>query len=374
VVVILNDAGLYGANLSLVDLIKSQIESKSNFNFHVLAPFDGPICDTLKALSIDHSIFKYRSVAIYKETGFLSKTKNFLKASTIKFFNKIQIFQINKFLNEKSPSIIHSNSATVEIGYALSIKLKIPHIVFVRENILDNESPGKNSAISNHLRYMEGAELCVFSSNYLKNRYKLTNHGVVIYDLVDVFIEKPVYKKSDYFLVCGSLDPNKSIETVIVAHAELIRLGFYCDLLIAGDGEPSYKSNLLKLVTKNGTEKYVKFLGYTKIIGPLFDRALAVVVASKIEGFGRVTVEAMMRSTLVIGRNTSGTRELLSDGKNGFTFNNHQGLVRAMKAAIQKHPDCERLIASAQRFAQSNLGKKRFISATIKAYDFVSTN
>lgn len=220
---------------------------------------------------------------------------------------------------------------------------------------------------------MEKSDLCVFSSNFLKERYQLTSKCVVIYDLVDVLVGGRSISKSNTFLVCGSLDPNKSIETVILAHAELIRLGCRCELLIAGDGQIHYTSYLKEMVENNGTEKHVKFLGYIKNTAPLFEKSKAVVVASKVEGFGRVASEAMIRSTLVIGRNTSATRELLSDGRNGILFENHESLVNAMRVALERRAECENLIANAKKFAETNFDKKRFIAATTTAYAAVSS-
>ena len=53
----------------------------------------------------------------------------------------------------------------------------------------------------------------------------------------------------------------------------------------------------------------VKFLGIRKDIYSLMKNAMALVVSSPSEGFGFITVEAMLNGCLVIGRNTAGTKE-----------------------------------------------------------------
>ena len=45
----------------------------------------------------------------------------------------------------------------------------------------------------------------------------------------------------------------------------------------------------------------------------MYKKADSAIVASKAEAFGRVTVEAMMAGTLVIGANTAGTKELIGE-------------------------------------------------------------
>ena len=62
---------------------------------------------------------------------------------------------------------------------------------------------------------------------------------------------------------------------------------------------------------------------------PYMKLASALIVASRSEGFGRMTAEAAFCGCLVIGRNTGGTREIL-ESIGGLTFDSNEGLLSSM--------------------------------------------
>ena len=61
-----------------------------------------------------------------------------------------------------------------------------------------------------------------------------------------------------------------------------------------------------------------------------------VAVCSKQEGFGRVTVEAMLSGCVVVGSNGGATCELIDDGVNGFLYEegNIESFVKAMQRIV----------------------------------------
>ena len=59
--------------------------------------------------------------------------------------------------------------------------------------------------------------------------------------------------------------------------------------------------------------------------------AKALIVASRFEGFGRMTAEAAFMGCLVIGRNTGGTKEII-DKTGGFLFFFFEELAEEMES------------------------------------------
>jgi len=88
-------------------------------------------------------------------------------------------------------------------------------------------------------------------------------------------------------------------------------------LLIAGnpttDGQ-HIKSDLIKRINIAGLTNDVHWLGGRDDINILMSKALATIVPSFFEGFGRVMPEAMSVGCLVIGRDTGGTKEQFDNG------------------------------------------------------------
>ena len=68
-------------------------------------------------------------------------------------------------------------------------------------------------------------------------------------------------------------------------------------------------------------------------MSPVLEEANIICVCSKKESFGRVTIEAMMNQCVVIGSNTGGTIELITDNTTGFLY--EIGDVQDLKTKIE---------------------------------------
>ena len=72
-------------------------------------------------------------------------------------------------------------------------------------------------------------------------------------------------------------------------------------------------------------------------------RATATIVPSKHEGFGRVMVEAMSNGSLVIARNSGGSKEQFDNGREykgeeiGLSFNNNEELTNHLLQVSDKN-------------------------------------
>jgi len=66
----------------------------------------------------------------------------------------------------------------------------------------------------------------------------------------------------------------------------------------------------------------VRFVGFKKEVAEEYHRADAVLMCSRDEGMGRVTVEAMSYGKPVLGYRGGATPELLTDEVDGFLYEN----------------------------------------------------
>ena len=86
--------------------------------------------------------------------------------------------------------------------------------------------------------------------------------------------------------------------------------------------------------------------------------ALALVVPSRFEGFGFITVEAMLNGCLVIGNNTAGTKEQFDIGKRqtgseiGLRYDNAFELQVLMNRALEE--DFREMKENARRVVLQN--------------------
>ena len=88
-------------------------------------------------------------------------------------------------------------------------------------------------------------------------------------------------------------------------------------------------------------------MGFKKEVTAEYHRADAVLMCSRDEGMGRVTVEAMSYGKPVLGYRGGATPELLTDEVDGFLYENDaQGLAEKMDLLL-KDPDRARTMGKA---------------------------
>lgn len=118
-----------------------------------------------------------------------------------------------------------------------------------------------------------------------------------------------------FFLFAGVLKERKNVAGIIRAFA-LFHAGhpdFH--LIIAGKKEGSYYGSLVHLTEELGIAQYVRFVGYVsnEELAYLYQKAIALVFPSLVEGFGMPVLEAMHAGLPVITSNIGALAEVAGD-------------------------------------------------------------
>lgn len=141
----------------------------------------------------------------------------------------------------------------------------------------------------------------------------------VVYNGVPVIPMRPELCNPPTVVYAGRLVPEKGIDILLRAFAQVLLKVPQAKLLIAGDG--AEQANLQALCSELGVAKSVKWLGYLPQpeMEQQFEGAWVQVVPSLwAEPFGNVTTEAMMRGTAVIAAAVGAQPEIVADGETGF--------------------------------------------------------
>lgn len=121
--------------------------------------------------------------------------------------------------------------------------------------------------------------------------------------------------KEPLIVFAGRLEPGKRVDLLLEAYAK-VRQQYQARLLILGSG--SLRENFEKQAKQLNLEKEVVFLGYVENILPILKISTVLVLASDVEGFGNVLVEAMICGTQVIATDCPfGPAEILEHGRYG---------------------------------------------------------
>lgn len=159
-------------------------------------------------------------------------------------------------------------------------------------------------------------------------------------------------------LVVARMDPVKSQDVAIKAMAK-IKDRSKVKLLMIGNGSFSssrtgglgrdkgtvWKSRLKEVARAFGVEDRILFLGYASDdeLHAAYRLASAVILPSRIEGFGIAVLEAWINKKPVVVSKGAGASELVVEGSNGFTFEpgSAEGLAQGVLKATG--PGGERL-------------------------------
>lgn len=226
---------------------------------------------------------------------------------------------LTSFLKDNKIDIVHSNTGVVRIGFDAAQKVGVPHIYHIREfaNLLGYRYFPRSSSFYHQLNCNQSYSICITKA--VQKHYGQENrahYSRVIYD--GVFSKMEVIPRSgtkDYFLYAGRIQQPKGLDQLLRAYKQYAsKSASPLHLKVAGsnDGDLYYQQQLT-FIKDNGLTEYVEILGVCDDMASLMQNARALIVSSPFEGFGFCMPEAMQQGCLVIGRNSSGTKEQLDN-------------------------------------------------------------
>lgn len=359
-----HSSGKGGAERSLLELIDAL--KGRGVEAYVLLPSCGPLVEELKSRSIVYKVLPFK--------WWMGKNSPIWKRIGRFLLNLSAIIPIAITLRRWKCDLVYTNTITVCVGALAAKLLRLPHIWHIHE--FGNEDHGLLFDLGQKLslRLIDRlSTICIANSHAVAKKYRpyiKPSKLKVVYQSVTVLEEvtsEKVEKTSAGMrcVIVGSLQEGKRQEDAIRAIGKLLQDGKEIELYIVGDGDPKYREFLQNLVIENKAEHYIKFLGYVDNPFSIIKSADVVLMCSRAEAFGRVTIEAMKLGKPVIGAKSGGTVELIYDGFNGLLYSVGDYVELAHKIRyLYEHPEIRRQIGenaqkwAAARFTQEYYGEK----------------
>lgn len=330
-----------GSNVALYNLIKGLFR---NHKIKVFVPeSSGIFISKLQELNVNYIVSKY-SLTIYpKGRNFI---KNIYRLIQIKHDIKKAKIKLSSVIEEFKPDIIHTNVGPLDLALDVCKQYHIPHIWHQREyqNLDFNICPIPSmNCFKKKIHSTGNYNIAITKGIY--DHWKLRPNDRIIYDGVfdkEVIPTKKNQKKK-YFLFVGRIEEAKGLHLVLHAFSKFCIKNTDYSLFIAGayNEKNKYKKLCDKIIISHNLQQKISFLGNRKDIYQLMSEATALIVASKSEGFGFITTEAMLNDCLVIGKNCAGTKEQFDNGKTvtendiGLRFLSEEELIQQMLYATQ---------------------------------------
>lgn len=290
-------------------------------DIHVIFPnSERFFCQKLDSIGVTYTLIPY-GLNIYPQKTFFLKWLYRLIITIGK--NTIAPYHVKKVIKSFRPDIVHCNVGPLDISLKICLKMKIPHVWHQREyQDLDFNMKFIPSKQYYQKKIITKGNYNIAITNGVFNHWNLRpNTDCVIYDGVFDKKQVPTYqpykKKDDYFLFAGRVQDAKGTLDAIKAFGLFCKKHQNYNLLIAGQYSPwasQYAYLCNEYVKQQGLEDKVTFLGERKDVYSLMSNAQALLVSSIFEGFGFITVEAMLCGCIVIGRDTGGTKEQFDIG------------------------------------------------------------
>lgn len=286
--------------------------------------------------------------------------------------NLLSLPQIIKQLNDWNIDLIYTNSSVIPIGALAAWWTGKPHVWHLREfGDLDYRlTPDWSKASTNFFLRKATAQICIskairshFAGGIAEGACHIVYNGVAtkaeMERLQQVASNRAVVGTSFIFTLVGLIHPGKGQETAIRALGILKESFPGVRLIIAGGGGDI--KPLKELAAACNVSEHVLFWGYAENPYDVFIKSDAVLMCSKYEALGRVTIEAMSAAKPVIGYDAGGTTELVVNEVTGLLYKgDEKELAVCMKRLIEQPVWAKKLGEAGWRIARDKY--------TIEAY------
>lgn len=325
---------LYGANRSLINLIDGLIPL--GVKPFVILPHDGDIIAALAKRTVPYLVVphQYWSSVLPVSQGMLGRMLRYVewkKEALGRLRTNLTILpQVARQFKEWDIDIIYTNSSVSPLGVFAAFWMRKPHVWHLREfGDLDYHlTLDWGNTLTNFVLRRSSAQICIseairshFSRGLVEGKCHVIYNGVATEEQIERLQRTSVRTDTDgtfVFSLVGLIHPGKGQETAIRALGHLSGLFPEARLIIAGGGGST--KPLEELAAECEVSKQVKFWGYAENPYDIYLQSDAVLMCSKNEAMGRVTVEAMAAAKPVIGYKDGGTVELIAHEYNGLLY------------------------------------------------------
>ena len=359
-----------GASLCLLTLAKEMKEK--GHHVCVVVPFlKSPIAEKLREAGI-------KTIGIFFGWWMMPSYWGGLLKMAFRFLymmEGIAVWRISHYIRKKKIDIVHSNSSVIDVGSKAAARSGVPHVWHFREfgdldyRLMFLKGRGKS------IQYLNNSDdVNIFISKCLRQHYRELRNGKrnqVIYDGVSddyLNLRQDNLEGEPTFLISGNLQRNKRQDVVLKAVKLLKNRGMTNFKVIIAGGIAStrdsqkYAKELELFIAQNNLDN-VELAGFVSDMNALRRRSDVEIVASTMEAFGRVTVEAMLSGNPVLAADSGANGELIEDGRTGWLFEtgNEYALADKMFMIIEN------------KNAIRTIGKNAFDVAVLKYLSYRNT-
>lgn len=278
---------------------------------------------------------------------------------------------VSRYLKQVKPDLVVTNTLAAPAGAFAAKWTGINHVWYIHE--FGQEDHGLYFDLTTPIScYLidKLSDKVIVNSRAVLDKFKgrlSPNKPRLVYYAVNVPSLAPnESRKGETFelIIVGQLQAGKRQDEAVRAISKLVAKGLDVRLTILGYEYQEYGAHIRTLIKELGLDGRVDMVPYTDNPYSYMTASDVLLMCSRAEAFGRVTVEAMKLGKPVIGADGAGTTELISDGVNGLLY--RSGDVEDLAQKIESlYLDRSRLIEMGQ--AAKGWAAQTFNAATYTA-------
>lgn len=334
-------AELYGANLSLLNLIEGL--GLYGFRSHVIAPEPGDLVPELAQRGIPAAVLPFEWWVSPHRT---------VTGAAARFVRNVRCLRpLAAQITHWGCDVVYSNSSVFAVGAMAAAKLRLPHVWHLREFGRRDYSLLPDFGLEMSRLGFQTADATIFVSHALRRAIlgrKPAAKSHVIYNGVAweaTFDERRRAaealrgrRRPFTFVLVGRIRDSKGQAVAIQAFRQLAARHSDVRLLLVGGsgqtGDEDYFHRCRVLASELNVADRVEFWGYISDPERAFLEADVALMCSRNEAMGRVTAEAMSACRPVIGFDSGGTSELIDPNRTGMLY---RGGPEALAACMSRY-------------------------------------
>lgn len=341
----------------------------------VIIPKPGNIEPALMARNIRykyvHEYHSWYTSEKHKKNHFLLK----------RILNVKTFFQIRKLIKSEHIDIVHENALTAYVAAKAAQSSGIPVVWHIREFMEEDLGISfYNKKYSEQI--INKSDILIAISQSVADRWK-SSFSVpieVVYDGVPV---------ENYFVERNGFENNREIKIIIYGRIvepkgqlfffhgmQRVLESIHDPVKIYWAGfieDEDYYHQICDFIKSSGMKERVEYLSQVSDMKEVLKDMDIVAVCSHQEGFGRVTVESMLAGCIVVGADTGATKEIISNGHNGYLYREADlsNFVDTMTKTIRNIDEARKMIPYAQETARDRFSIETNINSIIRVYNRV---
>lgn len=368
-----------GASWSLLRLAIAL--KRKGITIIIILPERGDIEEKLKKERLKYYIAMQYNGNFWCTSNHIN-TKNVkfrIKYDVKKVLNQYAQYRIEKIFRKEKINIVHINTLTTYIAAKAAVKREISLIWHIRE-FMDEDLNIHFFHKKESYDLIRKSTRIIAVSKAIKCKYEENLSNIqVIYNGVscDRFFanRKILQNETIEMILVGRIMKGKGqyelVQAINMLHDD-IKNKIHCNL-VGNIEDQQYYEEIAEYIKQNHLESRIHFVEYTDHIEKYLLKADVLCSCSKMEAFGRATVEGMLAKCLVIGSNTGATQEIIEHRRTGLLYENGntESLTRCIRYIFDNMDEARYIASMGQKEAKEKYTDERNATEIIKIYEEV---